>query len=70
MPVNQEQHSLGQFSISRRNPATAPVPPGPFGIAPLTVPLSDYEWLQKNIEELKHQNDDLKTNNEENVRRL
>ena len=70
MPVNQEQHSLGQSSIPRRNPTTAPIPLGPSGIAPLTVPLSDYERLQKDIKELKHQNDELKTNNEENVRRL
>jgi len=70
MLVNQEQHSLGQSSIPRWNPTTAPIPPGPSGIAPLTVPLSDYEWLQKDVEELKHQNNELKTSNEENVRRL
>jgi len=65
MPVNHEQHSLGQSSIPKRNPAAESVPPGPSGIASLTVPLSDYERLQKNFEELKHHNDELKTNNEE-----
>jgi len=70
IPVNQEQHSLGQCSIPRRKPAATLVPPRSSRIAPLTVPLSDYEQLQKNFKELKHQNYELKMNNEERMRRL
>ena len=69
-PASQEHHSLGQSLIPRRNPVANLVPPGPSGIAPPIVSLSNYEQLQKIFEEMKHQNNKLKMNNEESMRRL
>ena len=64
MPASQEQHSFGQSSILNGNLGVTS------RTAPPTVLLSDYELLWKNFEELKQQNDELRINNEENMRRL
>ena len=64
VPASQEQHSFGQSSFPNRNLAVTS------GIAPPTVSLLDYEQLWKNFEKLKQQNDELRMNNEETMRRL
>jgi len=63
-PASQEQHSFGQSSIPNGNLMVTS------RIAPPTILLSDYELLQKNFEKLKQQNDELRMNNEKNMRRL
>ena len=64
VPASQEQHSFGQSSIPNGNLMVTS------GIAPSIALLSDYELLRKNFEELKQKNDELRINNEENMRRL